>query len=238
MKKTLMATVAIAAVVGFSALATAQAPDQGKGPGGSTAQEQKVTPGAGGAIKQQGAQEQRPGQSAQGAQGTQGAKPDQRMGQEQKKETTPQRGAQDDQRGVEQKGAQEDHGTQSKGAQDETSKPTKGAQDDANKSGANANDRNANQATNSRGASVQLSSNQRTKIQGIVGHNSGARVAANVNFSVSVGAVVPRDVHVVVLPEDVVEIVPQYQGFDYVIVGDNILIIDPDTMEIVDIIPA
>jgi hypothetical protein len=49
---------------------------------------------------------------------------------------------------------------------------------------------------------------------------------------------VPRDVHVVVLPEDVVEIVPQYQGFDYVIVGDNILIIDPDTMEIVDIIPA
>ena len=138
----------------------------------------------------------------------------------------------------EQKGAQEEHGTQSKGAQNETGKSTKGAQDDANKSGANANDRNANQAPNSRGGSVQLSSDQRAKIQSIVGHNSGARVTANVNFNVSVGAVVPRDVHVVVLPEDVVEIVPQYQGFDYIIVGDNILIIDPDTMEIVDVIPV
>ncbi len=221
MKKTLMATVAIAAVVGFSALAAAQTSDQGKGPGGSTAQEQKVTPGA--AMKPQGAQ---------------GTKPDQRMGQEQKKETTPQRAAQDDKRGVEQKGAQEDHGTPSKGAQNETSKSTKGAQDDANKSGANANDRNASQAPNSRGASVQLSSHQRSKIQSIVGHNSGARVTANVNFNVTVGAVVPRDVHVVVLPEDVVEIVPQYQGFDYIIVGDNILIIDPNSMEIVDVIPV
>jgi hypothetical protein len=47
---------------------------------------------------------------------------------------------------------------------------------------------------------------------------------------------VPSDVHVAVVPEDVVEIVPQYQGFDYVVVGEQILIIDPDDMEIVAII--
>jgi hypothetical protein len=41
-----------------------------------------------------------------------------------------------------------------------------------------------------------------------------------------------------VLPQDIVEVVPQFEGFDYIIVGDNILIIDPDTLEIVDIIPA
>jgi hypothetical protein len=227
MKKTLLSTVAVAAVVGFSALATAQTADQGKDatktPGSAT-QEQKATPGGtGGAMmKPQGGQEQHPAQPAQGAQN---AKPDQRIGQDQQKETTPQ------------KGAQEERSTQQKGAQDDRSTPTKGAQED-NKSGVNANQKNANESKGSRGATAQVSQDQRTKIQGIIGHNSSARVTTNVNFNVTVGTRVPSDVQVVVLPEDVVEIVPQYQGFDYVIVGDNILIIDPNTMEIVDIIPV
>jgi hypothetical protein len=227
MKKTLLSTVAVAAVVGFSALATAQTADQGKDatktPGSAT-QEQKATPGGtGGAMmKPQGGQEQHPAQPAQGAQN---AKPDQRIGQDQQKETTPQ------------KGAQEERSTQQKGAQDDRSTPTKGAQED-NKSGVNANQKNANESKGSRGATAQVSQDQRTKIRGIIGHNSSARVTTNVNFNVTVGTRVPSDVQVVVLPEDVVEIVPQYQGFDYVIVGDNILIIDPNTMEIVDIIPV
>jgi hypothetical protein len=238
MKKTLLSTVAVAAVVGFSALATAQTADQGKDatktPGSAT-QEQKATPGGtGGAMmKPQGGQEQHPAQPAQGAQN---AKPDQRIGQDQQKETTPQKGAQEE-RGTPQKGAQEERGTQQKGTQDDRSTPTKGAQED-NKSGVNANQKNANESKGSRGATAQVSQDQRTKIQGIIGHNSSARVTTNVNFNVTVGTRVPSDVQVVVLPEDVVEIVPQYQGFDYVIVGDNILIIDPNTMEIVDIIPA
>jgi hypothetical protein len=41
-----------------------------------------------------------------------------------------------------------------------------------------------------------------------------------------------------VLPEEVIEIVPQYEGYDYIIVGDNILIVDPATMEIVAVLPA
>jgi Protein of unknown function (DUF1236) len=227
MKKALLATVAAVAVVGFSALATAQNADQGKDATkspGPAAQEQKATPGAGGAMmKSQGAQEQHPGQSAQGAQSTKpSTKPDERVGQ--------------DQQQGQQKGAQDERSTPQKGAQG--SIPTKGAQDDNSKSGANANQKNANQSKGSRGASVQLSQDQRTKIQGVIGHDSSARVTTNVNFNVTVGTRVPSSVHVVVLPENVVEIVPQYEGFDYVIVGDNILIIDPDTMEIVDVIPV
>ena len=38
------------------------------------------------------------------------------------------------------------------------------------------------------------------------------------------------------VPEDVVEIVPQYEGYDYVVVGEQVLIIDPNTMEIVAVI--
>jgi hypothetical protein len=33
-----------------------------------------------------------------------------------------------------------------------------------------------------------------------------------------------------------VEIVPQYEGFDYIVVGDQILIVDPDSLAIVAII--
>jgi hypothetical protein len=45
-------------------------------------------------------------------------------------------------------------------------------------------------------------------------------------------------VHVVPLPDTVVEIVPRYRGYDYILVGDEIVIIDPRTMRIVAIIPA
>jgi hypothetical protein len=35
-----------------------------------------------------------------------------------------------------------------------------------------------------------------------------------------------------------VSIVPEYRGFDYTLVGDSILIVDPVTLEIVAVIPA
>jgi hypothetical protein len=61
---------------------------------------------------------------------------------------------------------------------------------------------------------------------------------SNVNFSISVGTVVPRSVHVYDLPPDVVEIVPAYRGYKYVVVKDEILILEPSTLRIVAIIDA
>jgi hypothetical protein len=86
--------------------------------------------------------------------------------------------------------------------------------------------------------SVQLSEDQRTKIKDIIVRDRNVARANNANFSVSVGAKVPREVHVTVLPPEVVRIVPEYRGYDYVLIGDQLLIIDPDTMEIVAILPA
>ncbi len=68
-----------------------------------------------------------------------------------------------------------------------------------------------------------------SKIHSMLGKSEGASVT-NVNFNISVGVTVPRDVHVEVLPEDVVEVVPQYEGYDYIVVNDEILIIDPDSL--------
>jgi hypothetical protein len=89
----------------------------------------------------------------------------------------------------------------------------------------------------SQARSVQLSSEQRDHIKSIVTTNRTARLN-NANFDVRVGVRVPRSVHIVALPEDIVRIVPQYRGFDYVLVRNEILIIDPDTFEIVAVLPA
>ena len=58
----------------------------------------------------------------------------------------------------------------------------------------------------------------------------------SVNFSLSVGTAVPRDVRLQPLPTEVVEVVPQYRGYDYVVYNDEIIIIEPSTREIVYII--
>jgi hypothetical protein len=227
MKKALTLVIAAAAVTGLTALAAAQAPEGEKGavrPQGTQqpqgAQPSKAAPAPGGAMmRQQGAQQDEKTLRPQGTPSAQeqGPKTQEHMGQgpEEQNKATPQRGAQEEQRGLQQQ----------RGAQEQ-------------KSGGTANERNANQGPAGRGASVQLSQDQRRKIQGIIGHDRAARVSGNVNFDVTVGATVPRSVHVEVLPEDVVEIVPQYEGFDYVLVGDEILIIDPESLEIVAIIPA
>jgi hypothetical protein len=58
----------------------------------------------------------------------------------------------------------------------------------------------------------------------------------DVNFSVSVGTVVPRTVSLRPLPSTIVEIVPQYRGYDFFVVRDEVVIVEPHTQKIVDVI--
>jgi hypothetical protein len=105
---------------------------------------------------------------------------------------------------------------------------------------------NANQGTTntahtgapSGGKSVQLSETQRTQVKNIVVQNHEVARVNNVNFNISVGTAVPRSVHVEVLPADIVTIVPEYRGFNYIVVGDQLLIIDPNSLEIVAVLPV
>ena len=59
----------------------------------------------------------------------------------------------------------------------------------------------------------------------------------NVNFALSVGTVVPHDVHLATLPADVVEIVPQYRGYSFFVVKDEIVIVEPQSYKIVATLP-
>ena len=63
---------------------------------------------------------------------------------------------------------------------------------------------------------------------------------APVKLSVSVrlGTRVPDSVHFYPLPQEVFVIYPEWRGYDYILVGDEILVIDPRTHEIVAILDA
>jgi hypothetical protein len=78
--------------------------------------------------------------------------------------------------------------------------------------------------TGGRGGSVQLSEQQRSKIKTIVTEGHAPRFSGNVNFDVKVGTKIPRSVHIVALPDDIVSVVPEYRGYDYILVRDEILI--------------
>jgi len=61
---------------------------------------------------------------------------------------------------------------------------------------------------------------------------------SNVNFAVRVGTVVPRNVTVVRVPDVIVRIHPQWRGYKYFVYQDEIVILEPDSLRIVAVIPA
>lgn len=86
---------------------------------------------------------------------------------------------------------------------------------------------------------AKLSTEQRTKITTVFKSQKVERVdAAKLNISISVGARVPSTVHYHPIPQEVVVIYPEWRGFDYIMVGDQIVVLDPRSHEIVAILDA
>jgi hypothetical protein len=95
----------------------------------------------------------------------------------------------------------------------------------------------SSQTVGQAGAGAKLSTEQRTKITTVI---KGERVApvTNVNFSISVGTRVPHDVSFHPLPAEVVTIYPEWRGYEFILVRDQIVVIDPRTFEIVAVLEA
>jgi hypothetical protein len=86
-------------------------------------------------------------------------------------------------------------------------------------------------------ASAPMSSEQNVKLRETLKGEKSERLSG-VKFSVSIGDAVPESVHFYRLPDRIVEYAPQYRDFDYILVGDDILIVDPRTHRIVAVISA
>lgn len=86
------------------------------------------------------------------------------------------------------------------------------------------------------GAGAKLSTEQRTQITSVIREERVAPVT-NVNFSVSIGTRVPREgISLHALPSRVVTIYPEWRAYKYVLVREQIVIINPDTYEIVAVL--
>ena len=56
------------------------------------------------------------------------------------------------------------------------------------------------------------------------------------NFSISVGTHVPRGLAFHPLPQPVLAIYPDWRGYEFVLVRDQIVVINPRTLEIVAVL--
>jgi len=86
-------------------------------------------------------------------------------------------------------------------------------------------------------ASTPMSSEQNVKLRESLKGEKSERLSG-VKFSIAIGDAVPESVHFYRLPDRIVEYAPQYRDFDYILVGDDILIVDPGTHRIVAVIAA
>jgi hypothetical protein len=257
----LLIPTAAAVLLAGTVLAGAQGQQRGAEPGGAAgaAQEKSMPSGKGaqgsGATQGQGQREESkekatPNQRSQGEERGKAQGKGQAQGQREP--------GQREQRQSQQKGDRDRIQTQGQGQREQNSREDRGDrsqqrdrtqgqgqnQREQNAQPSQRNERNEGQTTNRQqtetgrtgGSSVTLTTEQRTKIRESVLRGSNAPRVSKVDFNISVGTVVPRSVHVVTVPQTIVEIHPEWRGYDYFVYNDEIIIIEPGSMKIIAVI--
>jgi Protein of unknown function (DUF1236) len=87
------------------------------------------------------------------------------------------------------------------------------------------------------GAGGKLSGEQRTKISTVI-RGQHVQPVTKVNFSISVGTRVPHEMSFHALPAEVVTVYPEWRGYEFILVNEQIVVVDPRTFEIVAVIDA
>lgn len=101
----------------------------------------------------------------------------------------------------------------------------------------NAGEGKAGATTGQAGAGAKLSTEQRTTIRTSI-TKQNIKPVTNVNFSISVGTRVPRTVSFYPLPAEVITIYPAWRGYEFFLVNDEIIVVNPRTLEIVAVLEA
>src|SRR5262245_36408293 len=138
-------------------------------------------------------------------------------------------------RGTAQAPGKEQDKTGTKTGQGQAQSKDRGAKENAEKQ---SKDREGQKSTArpSPGERTQLSEQQRSTLHQTILKERNVNRASNVNISVSVGTRIPRSVRLAAIPASVLSLAPAYRSYRYVVVHDQILIVDPNTYEIVEIV--
>ena len=200
--------------------------DDHKAPAQKGAQQDKSDP------KMKGAQQDKSDMKQRGAQQDKAGPTNERMGQSgksgSKSETTGQ--APSERPGGTNKGNDQ----MKSGSGEESGQMNRSGQDNMR-----TNSQTGTSSSTTTNVNVNLSTEQRTRIKEVIVKDRNAPRVTNVDFSLSVGTRVPRNkVKFVAVPSTIIEIQPAWRGYEYFMVGDQIVIVNPRTLEIVAIIEA
>src|SRR5579871_37031 len=122
-----------------------------------------------------------------------------------------------------------------KGAQNPSSSSTKMGQQPSSTTEKNAQGSSSTTTGSSSSSATQLTTEQRTEVREKVLVNAPRE--NDVKFSVNVGTVVPRTVHVAEVPEMLIRIHPDWRGHRFFVVRDEIIIVDSD-FRIIAVLPV
>jgi hypothetical protein len=241
MSNRLMITVAAAALIAGTGFATAQGSMGREAPAGGQ-QTAPASPSAG-ATSREGSEGVKSSQSEQkGAVKNQRAQQDTKPGAAMGEKAT-------GEKSTSEKSAQDRNGEKSKSISSQNEKGAPGkdmkAEDQQRNGNMKAESRDNNpaasesrsQTTGQAGASAKLSTEQRTRITTVI-RDQHLAPASNVNFSISIGTRVPREVGFHPLPTEIVTIYPEWRGYEFFLVRDQIVVVDPRTLEIVAVLDA
>ena len=87
--------------------------------------------------------------------------------------------------------------------------------------------------TPSQNLTFDTSPDDHARLKEIFVNDHSAQKVRHAKFSVAPGSVVPGSIHLVPLPQTVVNIQPTWQGSDYFMVGQNkVVIVDPQSKKV------
>jgi Protein of unknown function (DUF1236) len=86
--------------------------------------------------------------------------------------------------------------------------------------------------------SVNVTAEQKTHLHDVIIHDNAIRHyrRSDINFSLNIGTIIPETVVFYDPPPQFVEIDPELQGYKIIVLDDELLVVDPETREIVGVI--
>jgi hypothetical protein len=136
------------------------------------------------------------------------------------------------------KGGAKDMKAEGREGQDKNMKAEGREGRDTNTNAQTRTDERSQTTTGQAGAGAKLSTEQRTRISTVI-RNEHVSPVNNVDFAISVGTRVPRErISLRALPSEVVTIYPEWRGYEFFLVRDEIVVVDPRSLEIVAVLPA
>jgi hypothetical protein len=244
----LMITAATAALIAGTGLANAQGMGGGReggAAGGAGTQQSAPSAPAAGAASREGSQEGTKASQSEEKGGMKNQRAQQEMkpggtGEKSMGEKSAQDTKQDTKQGDRAKGmsTQNDKGAAGKDmkAEGQDRNNNQKAEGRENSTTAGAKEERS-QTVGQAGAGAKLSTEQRTKITTVI-RGQHVSPVTNINFSIAVGTRVPREVGFHPLPAEIVTYYPDWRGYEFFLVRDQIVVVDPRTLEIVAVLDA